>query len=66
MFSPPENADALTEAIRGLARDPGRLEALGRSSRAYVERNYSRPALAARYLDVLGAVVRGRNPPEGR
>ena len=40
IFSPPEDADALTEAIRGLARDPGRLEALGRSGRAYVERNY--------------------------
>jgi glycosyltransferase involved in cell wall biosynthesis len=57
VFSPPENAGALRDAIGALARDPARLAGMGRSGREFVERNYARPVLAARYLDVLHRVV---------
>jgi colanic acid biosynthesis glycosyl transferase WcaI len=57
VFSPPENRDALVQAIRELARDPQRLAAMGVRGREFVERNYSRPALAGRYLEVLGRVA---------
>ena len=64
VFSPPENRDALVQAIRDLARDPQRLAAMGSRGREFVERNYSRPALAGRYLDVLGRVAHAL--PEAR
>jgi glycosyltransferase involved in cell wall biosynthesis len=58
VFSPPENVEALVETIQSLIVDRERLDRLGASGRDFVERNYSRPALAARYLDVLSAVTR--------
>ena len=57
-FSPPEDAEALALLLRDLARDPSRLAALGASGRAFVEENYSRPALARRYLAILEQVVK--------
>jgi colanic acid biosynthesis glycosyl transferase WcaI len=53
VFSPPGDADALASTIRALLRDPARLAAMGAAGRSYVERKYSRPALAAHYLEVL-------------
>jgi putative colanic acid biosynthesis glycosyltransferase WcaI len=61
-FSPPGNAGALIQAIETMRREPDRLAVMGQKGRAYVEEHYSRPALAARYLDILGRVAR----PEGR
>jgi len=58
VFSPPEDVDALVESIRALSRDPRRLERMGALGREFVERSYSRPALAGRYLDVLSRVAR--------
>jgi glycosyltransferase involved in cell wall biosynthesis len=53
VFSEPENAQALAEAIRGLASDPDKCAELGRAGRAWVLANASRDALASRYLDVM-------------
>ena len=61
-FSPPENAEALIQAIETMQREPGRLASMGQKGREFVEQHYSRPALAARYLDILGRVAR----PNGR
>lgn len=58
VFSPPGDVEALVATIRSLLREPARLDAMGAAGRAYVEKNYSRPALAARYLDVLRTVVK--------
>jgi len=60
VFSPPGNAEALTDAIRKLARDSERLTEMGTRGREFAEHNYSRPVLAARYLEVLVRVVHGR------
>jgi colanic acid biosynthesis glycosyl transferase WcaI len=60
-FTPPENVDALVEALQTLASSPERLAQMGASGRRYVEQNYSRPALAVRYLSILEGLV-----PESR
>jgi glycosyltransferase involved in cell wall biosynthesis len=57
VFSPPEDAARLVSTLSALAADPGRADNMGRSGRANVEANYSRPVLAARYLETLQAVV---------
>ncbi len=53
----PENADELVVAIRALRADPGRRQAMGESGRAFVRREFLRPALAGRYLEVLNRAV---------
>jgi len=62
LFSPPEDAGALSDLLAGLAADPARLDAMGMSGRAHALAHYSRPALARRYLDEVLAplAVRGR------
>lgn len=59
VFSSPGDANALVATLEALlGPDAGqRLEAMGRSGRGYVEAHYSRPALAARYLEVLQRVA---------
>jgi glycosyltransferase involved in cell wall biosynthesis len=59
LFSPPGDAAALAEALRALAADPARCQAMGSAGRAFVEREYSRPVLAARYLDLLSRLAAG-------
>jgi len=60
VYSPPEDVDAFVAALRGLAGAPNRLEAFGQSGRRYAEANYSRPALAARYAQILSRIVGNR------
>jgi glycosyltransferase involved in cell wall biosynthesis len=57
VFSPPEDAARLASTLSGLAADPARADNMGRSGRANVEANYSRPVLAARYLETLQSVA---------
>ena len=57
IFSPPEDAQALSRTLRSLAGDRPRLDALGASGRAFVEAHYGRGALAEKYLDVLRMIV---------
>lgn len=46
------DADTLVDIIRGLVREPERLTAIGRASRAYVEGVHSHVAVAERMLEV--------------
>lgn len=56
---PPEDAGALAAAIARLADEPELRAALAARGRAYVAEHFDRRELAARYLLVLEAVVRG-------
>jgi glycosyltransferase involved in cell wall biosynthesis len=51
---PPEDSAALAAAIRALAGDPQRRQAMGRRGRAHVERCFDRVALARKYREILG------------
>lgn len=50
---PPENADSFVCALRTLASDAPRREALGRAGRTYVLTHFNGVSLAARYLAAL-------------
>jgi glycosyltransferase involved in cell wall biosynthesis len=50
---PPEDSEALADAISALAADPARRQAMGRQGRAHVERSYDRVALAREYRKIL-------------
>ncbi len=62
IFSPPEDAGALANLLAQLAADPARLDAMGQSGRAHALANYSRTALARRYLDEVLAPLAVRGP----
>jgi hypothetical protein len=51
---PPEDSAALADAIRALAGDPQRRQAMGRRGRSHVERSFDRVALAREYRQILG------------
>ena len=53
----PERGDQLAEAVDKLRHDPTLRADLSRRGRAFAERCYDRDVLAARYLDLLRAVV---------
>ena len=53
----PEDAAGLVALLRTLADEPGQLEEMGRRGRSYVEANFSRTALAERYLSVLSELI---------
>lgn len=59
-FVPPGDARALALAVRRLAAQRGRLVEMGQRGRRYVLEHFDRRALAARYLEILGA----RGPEE--
>ncbi|MFH1532020.1 MAG: glycosyltransferase family 4 protein [Pseudomonadota bacterium] len=54
---PPGSADALAEVLRDLAADPRRCARLGEAGRRCVLGSYTRARLAARYADVLAALL---------
>lgn len=51
---PPEDPEALAEAILSLKRDPKKRAELGRRGRAYVQEHYAWNAIVARWLKDLG------------
>jgi glycosyltransferase involved in cell wall biosynthesis len=53
VFSQPGQVAPFVANLKRLAAHPLAREAMGRAGRAYVERHYSRSALAERYVDVL-------------
>jgi glycosyltransferase involved in cell wall biosynthesis len=61
VFSPPEDLDAFVATLRRCATSPAELDDLGKSGRQYAEANYSRPALAARYAELLVRLVASRS-----
>jgi glycosyltransferase involved in cell wall biosynthesis/uncharacterized heparinase superfamily protein len=58
LFVEPENAEALAHGVRKLAGDAGARIRLGRSGRNFVQANFSRTALARRYLNVISDAIR--------
>ena len=50
---PPADSEALAAAIRPLAADPQRRQAMGRQGRFYVEKNFDRGTLARQYRSLL-------------
>jgi hypothetical protein len=64
---PPEDVEALAQAIGRLADDRAEAESLGRAGRDCVERGYDRAELAGRMLEVLAdAAEAGRGKGPGR
>jgi len=52
---PPADSEALAAAIRTLAADPERRQAMGRQGRCYVEKHFDRGVLAQLYRKLLDA-----------
>ena len=52
---PPGDSAALAAAVRALAADPARRQAMGRQGRCYVEKHFDRAVLAALYRKLLDA-----------
>jgi glycosyltransferase involved in cell wall biosynthesis len=63
IFAEPENVDALCTALEEVLANPARTEQMGRSGRRFVERFFSRKALAAQYLYLLAAMASGSAVP---
>ena len=59
-YIPPENPDALVDALQQLAAHPATGREQGARGRAFVERHFSREALAQKYLELLKSVVEHR------
>jgi glycosyltransferase involved in cell wall biosynthesis len=59
----PENDEELAEAVRELASEPARARTLGESGRRYVEENYDRRRLAARFEQLLARVAGNGDMP---
>lgn len=53
----PEDPQALARTLRELVDDPSRLQQIAAAQRAFVERNYDRSVLAARYRGLLSRVA---------
>ena len=56
---PPQDADALTNAILKLANDPAYAATLAQSGETFVRANFDRAELAIRYLDALEIAANG-------
>lgn len=61
---PPENTDAMVEAILKLHHDPALLEQFATRGRAYVRAHYDRESLARHYMNILQSVA-GKTNNEG-
>jgi glycosyltransferase involved in cell wall biosynthesis len=59
VFAAPENAEAISAAIRLLAASPDLRGKMGTSGRRWVMQHASRDALAARYLEILTELANG-------
>ena len=57
LLAPPDNSEALADALTQMIADPTRWEAMGRAGRARVESYYSWTNVAAQWLDVIERVL---------
>jgi glycosyltransferase involved in cell wall biosynthesis len=57
LFVSPGDPAALADAIRHLATDPARAQAMGSKGKAYLERNFDREQIAERLLVVVNSMV---------
>jgi glycosyltransferase involved in cell wall biosynthesis len=58
VFAEPGDGRAIADAIRRLADEPELRRELGANGRRWVQHNESRDVLAARYLEVMGELIR--------
>jgi glycosyltransferase involved in cell wall biosynthesis len=56
-FVPPENVDAMVDAIVRFVEDRALSERMGRAGRAYVVEHFDREALARSYLEILRSIA---------
>ncbi|MFZ1624981.1 MAG: glycosyltransferase family 4 protein [Gammaproteobacteria bacterium] len=59
----PESAVQLARAVRRLYDNPDERRAMGLAGRSFVEQHFDRQVLAARYTELLAAVLDGRYAP---
>ena len=57
LVTEPENSSALAEAILDLYEHRGKVDAMGCAGRKFVIENYSRGALATKYIEVLNDAI---------
>jgi colanic acid biosynthesis glycosyl transferase WcaI len=60
IYTPPEDVDALCNAVLQRQQHPAQGQAMGRNGREYIVRNLSRQRTAADYLGVLQTLVEGK------
>lgn len=53
VFAQPGDPQALTDAIRALAKDPAKSRSMGLAGRAYIEKHFERAALAEKLVMIL-------------
>jgi len=58
LLVPPHDIAALAEAIAALAADPARRQAMGRSGRVMVEREFAEPVIVAQTLALYDELLR--------
>ncbi len=58
-FAKPEDPDAFIDALLSLKNDPEGMRRMGESGYAYAAGNYSREAMARKYLEILEQLVSG-------
>jgi colanic acid biosynthesis glycosyl transferase WcaI len=57
LWTPPESAAGLAEALRRLKADPALCERLGRNGRQAVEAQFTRQIVARQYVDLFGSLL---------
>ena len=60
VWVPPENPEAMAEAIRDLAKKPDRLERLRSNGRGYVCEHFDRKKITGRYRELLHEIASGK------
>lgn len=60
----PESATELVAALRRLRSDPGLGAAFGKNGRRFIDSQFRRAALAAKYLSVLNQLRQGKQPAD--
>jgi colanic acid biosynthesis glycosyl transferase WcaI len=62
LIVPPDDPDALAEAILKLSKDPASAERMGKSGRIYAEQNFSRQKNVTFFESALKTILAGEKP----